>query len=121
MSANCRDCGAPISFGDHPTSPGKLAPFDSDGKLHWKTCKKPRKNVFKTLEEIPPCGLCKGSAKYVYKKINEKTKALQIGVRCGNLHWITWLPKDKQNFALVNTTEDKINSLLTRQIEAAYD
>jgi hypothetical protein len=118
MDATCKDCGAPINFGAHPTSPGKKAPFDESGMLHWKTCTKPRKNVFNKMSDIPPCKICKASAKYVYKKVRPDTGSLIVGARCENLHFMTWIPKVKENLKLINSTEDQLDEIIRKRIEA---
>jgi hypothetical protein len=115
--AKCKACNAEISFKEHPTTPGKWLPVNADGVVHFKTCKKPRVNTFKALAEIKPCKLCNSPAKYVYKKLGEKSKIETIGVRCVNLHFMSWIPKVKENFALVNITEENVDQLRLNQIE----
>ena len=37
--ATCKHCSEEITFGPHPISPEKLAPFNLDGTIHFGTCK----------------------------------------------------------------------------------
>ena len=115
MSSRCRLCGAEVTFGPHPGNPEKQAPFNPNGEIHFATCtaKKP-KNVYPTIGSLPKCKpciseCCDPDAKYIYKKQVEGEPRERIGLRCGQLHLITWIANTPVHLALVNSTEEIVN------------
>ncbi len=99
----CRKCGAEISFKPHPKNPDKLAPFDSDGEIHFATCsnKSKDKPTFITVADWH----CKqghpGRWFYLSEGVNVRLMAW-----CGTHGCVqTFIPDTPKNRELVNIDE----------------
>jgi len=93
----CKKCGAEIAFKPHPKNPGRLAPFDQSGEIHFATCKsKPPKRIYRSVGEWR----CKADHPGKFFHLNAKGQLLAW---CGDMKCFQmFVPDTPENRSLVN-------------------
>lgn len=103
----CRSCGLPVAFKPHPQNPAKLAPFNPDGEIHFKTCNA-KKKEFSGLSEIM-CQKCEELPLFLYEQMT--AAGPRLTVMCDQFH--RWhIPYCEANLALVNASEQRVRDFM---------
>lgn len=110
--AKCRNCGEPIEFRPHPNNPAKLAPFNSDGEIHFATCSKRgrAKKEYNSLSDIR-CH-CGHVIDYCFMRPIEGRKQLYIACHNKYRHLVA-LAHTEKNLKLINVPEGEVPELLS--------
>ena len=103
--AKCKKCGSAIEFKTHPKNPDKMAPFDTDGEIHFARCKSGKiKKEYDDIGELPECNKCHLPIVRVYLKSYE-TVGHRLVACCPDGHR-TYIPISEKNRRLINTDRE---------------